>query len=134
MALMAIGIVIAKPVLGDFPLVWATMLRLFAGTLFLALVIVAAGKHRELWSVLKPSRVWKFSIPASVLGAYLSMILWIGGFKWTYASVAAILNQTTIIFAIILAALYLKESFTRRKAVAVTLALAGVILVTLGTR
>ena len=55
------------------------------------------------------------------------------GFKYAEkAAIAGILNQTSVIFAIILAALLLKESFTERKAVAVVLAMGGVVLVMLG--
>ena len=52
-----------------------------------------------------------------------------GGFKYTHASVAAILNQTSVIFALILATLILKEEFTWRKVVAATLALSGVVMI-----
>jgi len=130
MAMMAFGIVLAKPVLDDFPLLWATLLRLLAGTLILALLALGSSRRRALWSAFRPSAVWRVSIPASVLGAYLAMVLWMAGFKYTRAALAGILNQTTIIFAIIFASLLLKEPFTRRKAVAVALALAGVVLVT----
>ena len=59
------------------------------------------------------------------------MILWIAGFKYTYASIAAVLNQTSVIFAIILATVFLKESFSGRKYAAVVLAVMGVLLVSL---
>ncbi len=131
MAAMAFGIVIAKPVLNDFPLIWASMLRLLVGTLILVLFMLASSKRKELWSVFRPSAVWKFSIPASVLGSYLAMVFWIGGFKYTDASIAGVLNQTTTVFALILASVFLKETFSTRKAVAVTLAMTGVVLVTL---
>jgi drug/metabolite transporter (DMT)-like permease len=133
LALMAVGIVLAKPVLDvmNFPLIWATLLRLLAGTIPLAAIAAASSKRKELLSVFRPSRVWKHCLPASVLGAYICMILWMLGFKYTYASVAAILNQTSTLFALVFATLILKEPFTRRKLLAVTLALAGVILVTL---
>ena len=129
--LMAVGAVVMKPVLetGGFPLIWGTMLRLLAATLALAALALASPKRRTLWSVFRPAPVWKVSIPGAVLGGYLAMVFWIAGFKYTFASIASILNQTTIIFALILATLILKERFTRRKAVAVTLALAGVVIV-----
>ena len=132
MALMTLGIVMAKPVLDlPFPLIWATTLRLAAGTIALALLTLLLPKGKQYWSALKPSPVWKFSLPASVLGSYLAMILWVAGFKYAKASVAGILNQTSTIFAIILATLLLKETFTRRKLTAVILAAIGVVLVTL---
>ena len=58
------------------------------------------------------------------------MILWIAGFKYTKASVAAILNQLSMIFAMVLATVILKEKLTRRKVLSVIVALTGVTLVT----
>jgi len=129
MAMMAFGIVLAKPVLNDFPLMWAAILRMLAGTLILALVTLASARRATHWRVFRPAGIWKFSVPAAALGAYVSMILWIAGFKYTKAALAGMLNQTSVIFALILASWFLKERFTRRKALAVVLALAGVVLV-----
>jgi drug/metabolite transporter (DMT)-like permease len=132
MALIALGIVLAKPVLdGGFPVLWATVVRMAAGTVALAGMAAASPQRRQYWSVFRPAAVWKTSIPAAVLGSYLSMILWIAGFKLTYASVAGILNQTTIIFALVLATVVLKERFTTRKLVSVVLAVGGVVVVIL---
>jgi drug/metabolite transporter (DMT)-like permease len=133
MALMTFGIVIAKPVLdmNDFPLIWATTLRLAVGTFALALFAVASPRRKELWSVFRPSSIWKVSLPASFLGTYLSLILWMAGFKYAKASIAGVLNQTTMIFSIILATVILKESFTRRKLLAIILAAGGVAIVTM---
>jgi drug/metabolite transporter (DMT)-like permease len=132
MALMGYGIVLAKPVLEHFPIVWATAIRMAAGTVALALIILALPGRRALFAVFKPSRSWKVSIPGSVLGAYLACVLWIGGFKFSDASVASILNQSSSIFALVLAALLLKEKFTLRKLYAVIIAMGGILLVTLG--
>lgn len=134
MLLMAIGIVLAKPVLEGqgFPLIAATTLRMIAGTLALSALALASPKRREIWSVFRPTAVWKVSIPASFLGTYLAMIFWVAGFKYARASIAAILNQTSMIFALILATIILKEPFTRRKLSAVILAAAGVLIVTFG--
>ena len=129
LALMGFGIVLAKPLIEDFPLIWATTIRLLAGIGALALLAVASSKRKGLWSVFKPSPVWWHSVPASVLGAYISMILWIAGFKYAKASSVAILNQTSVIFALILATLVLHEAFTRRKLVAVVLAMGGALIV-----
>jgi len=132
MALMAFGIVIVKPVLEQerVPLVWATTLRLAAGTLALSLVALTSARRRACWAVFRPSAAWKQALAGSIMGGYLSMILWVAGFKYTQASIAGVLNQTTVIFAIILAAVILKERLSRRKVIAVTLALCGVVIVT----
>jgi drug/metabolite transporter (DMT)-like permease len=129
MVLMAFGIVLAKPVLNDFPLIWATTLRMLAGTLSLAVLALASSRRRVIWSAFRPSSVWKWSMPGAILGAYVSMILWVAGFKYLDASLASILNQTSTVFAIILATLILKEEFNLRKLLAVVLAMAGIVLV-----
>lgn len=132
--LMAFGIVLARPVLrfDDFPLIWATTLRLFVGTAALVLFATVSRNRKKLWSAFRPSRIWWSSVPASILGTYFAMIFWVAGFKYSDESaVAGILNQTSVIFAIILAAIFLKEPFTIRKLIAVSVASVGVIVIVL---
>jgi drug/metabolite transporter (DMT)-like permease len=127
---MGFGIVLAKPVLQQVPVIWATTVRLVAGTAALIAVVAFLPGGAEHWKVFKPARVWRMAIPAAFLGTYLSLIAWIAGFKYTYASVAAVLNQTSVIFALILATVFLKEPFGTWKFVAGELALTGVAVVT----
>ena len=133
MVLIALGIVIAKPVLeiSGFPLIWAATLRLSVGTFVLMCLAVCSPRRMEIVSVFRPSTVWKYSLPASFLGTYLAMIFWIAGFKFAKAAVASILNQTSVIFALALAAWFLKERLTRRKLIAVILAVGGALIVTM---
>ena len=133
-ALMAVGIVFAKLVLDgdDFPVLGATTVRLVAGHAALMLMATASPKRRSYWSVFRPQAIWRLSIPASILGSYVAMILWIAGFKFATATTAGILNQSSVLFALIFASIFLRESFTRRKLAAVALASTGVIVVTLG--
>jgi drug/metabolite transporter (DMT)-like permease len=130
--LMALGIVIAKPILDDFPVVWATTLRMMAGAAVLALFALVGPGRRDCWTVFRPSKSWKRAVPASVLGSYVCMLFWVAGMKFTYASIAAVLNQTSVVFASILAAVLLKEQFGPRNVLAIVLAMAGVALVTFG--
>jgi drug/metabolite transporter (DMT)-like permease len=130
--MMAFGIVMAKPVLETSNLIWATSVRMLAGATFLALFALLGANWRAHWAVFRPSRSWKVILPASVLGTYICMILWVAGFKYTYASVAAVLNQTSVIFASIFAALILREHFGGRKITALALSVTGVSIVTLG--
>lgn len=131
MGLMAVGIVMAKPILEHLPLVLATVVRLLAGTAALVVILGATPSRAWLGRVFQPSRTWRYTLPAAVLSTYLSLLFWVGGFKYTDATVAAMLNQTSALFAIVLATVFLREPFTRRHGVAVTLALAGVAVVTL---
>lgn len=131
MAMMAFAIVCAKPVLtaADFPLITATLVRMLFGTILLGIFAAVSHRRKDYWAALKPNRAWRFAVPASILGAYLSMVFWLAGYKYAQASIAAILNQTSVIFAIVLATLFLKESFSPRKAIALLLAMAGVLMI-----
>jgi len=128
---MAFGIVIAKPVLNNSSLIWATTIRLLAANVTLAGIILISSHRRTLVKMFIPSKDWKLTLPGSILGAYLAMMLWIAGYKYTQASIASILGQTVTIFAIILAAIFLKEEFTPRKLLATILAMTGILMVTL---
>ena len=129
-ALMALGIVIAKPVLEKMPVLWATTLRLAAGFACLALFALGGQGWRRHWGVFRPTHSWRQALPASVLGSYVCLLLWIAGFKYTGASIAAVLNQTSVVFASVLAAVVLKEHFGPRQAAALVLALCGVAIMT----
>jgi drug/metabolite transporter (DMT)-like permease len=63
---------------------------------------------------------------ASFLAAYLSLILWLAGYKLIEASVASVLNQTNGTFIVFLAWLMLGEKISRRKFAGVVLTLGGV--------
>jgi len=81
--------------------------------------------------VLWPSRVWRTLVPASVLGSYVAMLLWLGGFKWASASTASVLNQLSTVFTIVLAWIFLGERLSLRRALGAALAVAGALLVLL---
>jgi drug/metabolite transporter (DMT)-like permease len=130
-ALLAFGIVIAKPILNHLPVFWVAAVRQ-AGS---AVVLLGAGllspKRARYFSVFRPSRVWRFMVPATLLGSYLSLLFWIAGMKYTLAGVAAILTQSSTAFIILFSVIFLHEPMTRRRALSAVLALAGVLLVSL---
>ena len=130
--LMAFGIVIAKPVLDGSPVIWASLIRLVAGTLALLLYTLCLPDRWSRWKPYRTLPAWRLSVPAGILGGYIVMVLWIAGMKYTMASIASILNQLSLIFIIIFSAIFLKEPITRRKLAAIAIALAGGSLVALG--
>ena len=77
-------------------------------------------------------RNWQYMLPGSFLGAYLSMIVWMGGMKYTQASIAAALNQTSNVFVFILAAILLREPINFIRILAIILAFAGAVIVSFG--
>jgi len=132
MATMGLGIVWAKPVLERTPVLWATAVRQVATFAVMVPVALLHPGRRRILGVFKPAPSWRFSLPGTLLGSCLALLLWIGGMKYTQAGAAAILNQTATIFVLINATIFLKEPFTRRKALAATLAIGGILLVTMG--
>lgn len=128
-ALMGVSIVMIKPHLNDVPTIWATTVRLFAGTVGLVPLIALSPRRRELVRALKPGISWKRGAPAALFGTYLAMVAWVAGMKFTDVHRAALLNQLSTIFIFVLAAIVLKEAITRRRIVAIILAAAGAFLV-----
>lgn len=129
MAFVAVGIVIIKPVLKDIPVVWATGVRLAGGTLPLVFLPLFPRRRDNFRPLLRLS-TWKILAPASFLGTYLSLMFWIGGVKYTFASVASALNQLSTIFIFILATVFLKEKATTWRILAVAMAFIGAFLAT----
>jgi drug/metabolite transporter (DMT)-like permease len=126
----AVSIVMVKPFMDDWPVLWMTTWRLFGGLLaILVLLGLRPGERRRLVA-LRDRRAWPHMIPASFLGTYLALLMWMGGFKYTEASVASALNQTATLFTFALAVLLLHEPVTRRRLGGLGLGVLGVALVT----
>jgi drug/metabolite transporter (DMT)-like permease len=86
----------------------------------------------ELIEEYRRVRHWPQIIAGSFAGTYLSMMLWLAGYKYTRASIAAVLNETAALFMVLLAVLFLHETVGRRQIAGIALALAGVLLVVTG--
>lgn len=126
--LMAIGIVMAKPVLDTSEPWWATTVRLVGGWGFLVIHGLTPANRLATLRAFTPSRQWFLTIPAAVVGTYLALIFWILGMKYTYTTTASVLNQLSTIFMIVLATLFLKEPLTWRKVVAITIGFSAGVL------
>lgn len=132
MLTMSVGIVLAKPVLERTDAIWATTVRLTGGAALPALLALSTrGGRGDLRRAFTPGPAWRITIPAAVVGTYLSMLLWIAGMKFAQATVAAILNQTSTVFTLLLATLVLREPLTGRRVLAILLGCGGALLATL---
>ncbi len=126
----AVGIVIIKPVSTQMPFLWLMVLRMIGGLAAIVLYGWLTRRSLSLRHVWRsPMRWWLFW--GAFLGQYLSMMVWVAGYKYTSASVASILNETASIFILLLSWWLLKEKITRRKLVGMTVSLVGVGLVLL---
>ena len=59
------------------------------------------------------------------------MLLWLGGVKYTSSSVAAMLNQLSVLFTLVLARVWLREPLSLRKMVGGGASLAGALIILL---
>ncbi len=134
MILMGGGIVIVKPIFDQLPLFWIIEMRLFAGVIgSIFSFYFVANKKTHLQNIFIYKNKLPILIASCFTSAYISMILWVSSFKFLEPAKAAILTQTSTIFTVILAIIFLKEHLTWRKIIATSLAVVGVIIVVNGS-
>jgi len=128
-AAMAGGVILMKPFLSTHPVIWVAEIRLLGGMIALAIIFLAyRGRRRILNSLFKAGHRG-YTLSGSFLGAYVSMLLWIGGMKYTQASIASALNQTSTLFIFIFAGLLLQEPINARRAIGIATAFIGAFVV-----
>ncbi|WP_170185861.1 DMT family transporter [Pseudoxanthomonas dokdonensis] len=124
-ALMAIAIVMVKQPLEQHSLIWITVLRLLGAVAGLA-VLSRLPALRSLVTFDASQVPWPRLWVAALLGQGVSMLLWLGGYKYTSASIAAILNESASVFLVMLGAWWLREPVGRRAWAGVVLTFTGI--------
>jgi len=132
MAIMAVSIVLMQPVLSQASVFWVTELRMLAALAVLLVMFAWQKNRRQLLAPLGQKGSRHYAFWGALFGNLISMTLWVGAFKFTAVNSAAVLNQTNTVFVVVLASVFLKETFTRRRLLAMILAVAGSLLVLLG--
>ena len=130
--IMAVGILMVRDIFrGEASVVWVTGYRFLVASLVMLLVAAVSGRRSlaHLFQGFRRRDTWKTMIPMSILGPFMATLFWIVGFKELTAGRAAIFNQLSTVFIIVLAYFFLKEKFTTRKAIGTGLALLGSVLV-----
>lgn len=130
---MAIAIVMVKPVLERNDLAWISALRLAGGVL--GMVAANLWVMRAETGVATPAldrRGWLLLLAAAFVGQLLSMLLWLGGYKYTTASISAILNESASVFIVLFAWLFLREPLGRARVVGVAFTISGVVFMLRG--
>lgn len=129
-SLIAVSIVIAKPILNRTDGVWGAFARLCGGLMFLIPQGLMPGNLNKTIAALKPGPHHRTALLPSFLGAYLCTVLWTLGMKYTWASTASVLTQLTNIMLFPFAALILKERLQAKQFLAVLLGIsAGMLLI-----
>jgi drug/metabolite transporter (DMT)-like permease len=127
----AVGIVMIKRLLERSPLLWVTEIRLMSSIAVLMVILLLHPARRPIARSLLIAQGRAYTLSGSFVGGYVSMVAWLGGMKYTQASIAAALNQMSNIFVFIFAALLLKERVNPQRVIAIALAVGGALLITL---
>jgi len=133
MALTAIGVLLVKPIMQEnvLPVDVIAILRLIAGILGAVLFLTITGRMGSTLRLMQHNFPWKSFSIGTFLGGYLAMVIWLLGYKHTEANTAAILNQTSTLFTVILAAMFLNEPLTKGKSFGALIAFGGVAVILL---
>ncbi len=129
--LVAVGVVMVKEILENRPFMATTTLRLAGGFSGMVIYALLRGRAGVVLQRFRQPLPWKFIIPASVLGAYVSMMMWLAGYKLIPASEASVLNETANAWIVLLAWLVLGESIGYRKVAGILLTSLGVVIMLL---
>lgn len=127
--LMASGIVMVKPILETQSFMWTMGVRLAAGAGGMLLFLHWTQGWQRALDLYRSPQPWRTIVVASLLGSYVSMMLWLAGYKLTLASVASVLNETAAAFIVLFAWLFLKEDMNWRRVAGIAMTFSGVGLI-----
>lgn len=127
--LMALGVVTAKPMLEVHSFLWVVSLRIVGGLAGMAAIAVLRRQVGELRATYAGVTRWGLIFVSGLTGTYISMMLWLAGYKYTQASIAAVLNELAAVFILVLTVIFLRERVGWRQWLGTLVAVAGVVLV-----
>ena len=136
-AMMALGIVMIKPILNTVSnqprlQMWIAGYRLISGVLVSGSIMLYANQKENILGALRDRTLWLPLMVSSVLATYLGIAMWVMGMSMTTASISGILNQTATIFIMIFAWIFLGEPLTKRRITSIIVAMFGAYLVFIG--
>ena len=127
--LTAYSVLIIKPIMKNNSVIYIALYRFSIGLIFGILINILKSGIKQVIQKFKQGLTNQYVILGAFLGTYLSVIFWLAGYKYTLAGRAAIYNQLSTVFIIILARVFLKEPMTSNKIVGVSLAIFGAMIV-----
>jgi drug/metabolite transporter (DMT)-like permease len=136
-AMMALGIVMIKPILNTVSnqprlQMWIAGYRLISGVLVSGSIMLYANQKENILGALRDRTLWLPLMVSSVLATYLGIGMWVMGMSMTTVSISGILNQTATIFIMIFAWIFLGEPLTKRRILSIIVAMFGAYLVFIG--
>ena len=127
----ASGIVMLKPLIGTEPALWVVMVRLLGGLLAVWLTIVISRQLSLRDLAIGREAPWLTLLAASAAGAWLSTLMFVMAMSRMDVDVASVLNETAVIFVVLMAWWWLHEPLNLKRIIGVLAAFSGVVLVLL---
>ena len=127
--LTAYSVLIIKPIMKNNSVVYVALYRFSIGLFFGIIINLVKSGTKAVIQKFKQGLTNQYVFFGAILGTYLSVIFWLAGYKYTLAGRAAIYNQLSTVFIIILARVFLKEPMTSKKIIGVSLAIFGAMIV-----
>ncbi|MCB1094501.1 MAG: DMT family transporter [Verrucomicrobiae bacterium] len=127
--IMAVGILMVRDLIREHSVIWISGVRFMIATVVLGVVSGFRMPLKQLFLGFARRDTWKMTIPMAVLGPFAATLFWVAGFKYLTAGRAAIYNQLSTVFIILLSFFFLREKLTLRKCIGLALAVLGSVLV-----
>lgn len=127
----ALVTIFGKIGLGGVDPTLATIVRSVIMAMLLVLVGLVFGKFEGIQAATFGGRAWLFVFLAALAGA-LSWLCYFAALKLGPASAVAVIDKLSVVLIIILAAVFLNESFTMATAIGMFLLIIGSALIVLG--
>ena len=127
--LTAYSVLIIKPIMKNNSVIYVALYRFSIGLFFGIIINLVKSGTKTVIQKFKQGLTNQYVVFGAILGTYLSVIFWLAGYKYTLAGRAAIYNQLSTVFIIILARVFLKEPMTSKKIIGVSLAIFGAMIV-----
>ncbi|MFL3006606.1 MAG: DMT family transporter [Candidatus Neomarinimicrobiota bacterium] len=129
--LTAASVLSVKPIMVDNPILWVALIRFGVGLISAIIFMTLKSGFKFIYVTFQYGYRNIFLLGGSFFGTYLSVILWLAGYKYTLAGRAAIYNQLSTVLISIMAVYFLKDTLTVKKKIGILLSFVGAIIVTL---
>tara|TARA_B100000131_G_scaffold311573_1_gene344588 strand:- start:2672 stop:3106 length:435 start_codon:yes stop_codon:yes gene_type:complete len=127
----AYSVLIIRPILNEHSILFVALYRFSVGLLGAIILSVFKMGIKDLLASYRKGLSSLSLLLGSFLGTYLSVIFWLAGYKYTLAGRAAIYNQLSTVFIVLMARFFLKEKLSKRKVFGITIAIAGAVVVSI---
>lgn len=121
----AFSVLLVKPIMLENSIIYIALYRFMSGLVLTTIFLKYVNKENNLFKHIIIGLKNKFIIFGSFMGTYLSVILWLAGFKYTLAGRAAVYNQLSTILIILLAYFLLKEPISKKKWIGIIFSIFG---------